>query len=260
MEQIGKLTLIGAGPGDPDLLTIKGAKALSKADIVLYDALVNEDILEHCAEAKKVFVGKRLGYCKYSQEQINELIIKFALEGHDVVRLKGGDSFVFGRGYEEMLAAAKYGIKSEVIPGISSCISVPAVNNIPVTSRGATESFWVITGTTKKHQLSQDIYDAAKCNATVVVLMGVSKIKEICEIFSKEGKFDLPVAVIQEGSTKNKEVVGSIATIADKVANNNIKNPAIIIIGKVVNERAKLANLEEQFINSDNNIPTQNIG
>ena len=143
-----KVTLIGAGPGDPDLITVKGVKALEKANVVLYDALINRELLKYAPDAKLIFVGKRKGLHSYSQDEINELIVKSAFEFENAVRLKGGDPFVFGRGSEEIDYIESFGIETEVISGISSSMAVPASQGISLTKRGAAESFWVITGTT----------------------------------------------------------------------------------------------------------------
>ena len=169
-----KLTLVGAGPGDVDLITVKAIRVLKTADVVLYDALVNEELLEYInADAEIIFVGKRRGCYRYQQEQINELIVALANSKGHVVRLKGGDPFIFGRGAEEMEYAASFGIETAFVPGISSSLAVPAYQNIPLTKRGSSESFWIITGTTKDHKISSDVALAAKSNATVVVLMGM---------------------------------------------------------------------------------------
>jgi len=231
-----RITLVGAGPGDAELISLKGVRILKSADVVLYDALVNNELLEFAPEkAIKVFVGKRSGDHSYSQEAVNKLMIDYALNYGHVVRLKGGDPFVFGRGYEELEIAASYSIPAEVVPGISSSISVPALQGIPVTHRGTSESFWVITGTTTNGEVSKDLYAAAKTDATVVVLMGVKKLKEIAAIFEAEGKGRLPVAVIQNGSMANeKVVVGTAATIAEAAADQKIDSPALIIFGEVV--------------------------
>ncbi len=231
-----KITLVGAGPGDPDLITLKAIKALQAADVVLYDALVNQALLNHAPEhAHRVYVGKRSGDHSYSQSAVNKLMIDYALNYGHVVRLKGGDSFVFGRGYEEVEFADAYSIKAEVIPGISSSISVPALQGIPVTHRGLSESFWVVTGTTADGKISQDLYQAAKSKATVVVLMGIKKLAEIAAIFDAAGKSRLPVAVIQNGSMENeKMVVGTVSTIVEAAADKKIDSPALIIFGEVV--------------------------
>ena len=246
----GKLTVVGAGPGDVDLITLKGIKALQAADVVLYDALVSSELLEYAAQAEKIFVGKRKGCYAYQQEQINDLIVERAERGLQVVRLKGGDPFVFGRGAEEMEHAAAYGVEVAVVPGISSSVSVPASQNIPVTKRGAAESFWVITGTTKEHKLSTDVALAAKSNATVIILMGMSKLGEIMELFKREGKENIPAAIIQNGTTENEKIgVSTVASIEDKAREQQLSNPAIIIIGEVVNHRQQLLDVQKEYQN-----------
>ena len=210
MNVIPKLTVVGAGPGDPELITLKAIKALQRADVVLYDALVNAELLDHVnPNAELIFVGKRRGCYRYQQEQINELIVARGKSHGHVVRLKGGDPFIFGRGSEEMEYAAQHGLEVAMVPGISSSIAVPAYQNVPLTKRGSAESFWVITGTTKQHKLSEDVALAAKSNATVVILMGMGKLSQITSLFEQEGKGDVPVAIIQEGTTpqENFEVV-----------------------------------------------------
>lgn len=231
-----RITLVGAGPGDPELITLKGVKALQTADVVLYDALVNEAILDFAPIAsQKIYVGKRSGDHSYSQDAVNKLMVDYAANYGHVVRLKGGDPFVFGRGYEELVVAAQYDIPATVIPGISSSIAVPGLQQIPVTHRGLSESFWVVTGTTATGRVSADVYEAAKTKATVVILMGIHKLAEIAAIFKAEGKSKVPVAVIQSGSTADEKVaIGVIDTIAGIVAENNIRAPALIVVGEVV--------------------------
>ena len=164
-----KLTLVGAGPGDPDLITVKGIKALQQADVVMYDALVHPDLLDYCRpDALKVYVGKRRGAYSCVQEDINPLIVHYARQYGHVVRLKGGDSFVFGRGYEEIEYARQHGIETAVVPGLSSSYAVPAAAGVPLTTRGLSESFWVVTGTTKAGKLATDLRLAAQSSATVV--------------------------------------------------------------------------------------------
>ncbi|MCM4170433.1 uroporphyrinogen-III C-methyltransferase [Arenibacter sp. TNZ] len=243
---LGQLTVVGAGPGDVELITLKAIKALQAADVVLYDALVDDSLLNYAPNAEHIFVGKRKGCYAYQQEQINELIVSRAKTSGHVVRLKGGDPFVFGRGAEEMEFAASKGLKVTMVPGISSSVAVPASQNIPVTKRGASESFWVITGTTKNHKLSTDVALAAKSNATIVILMGMSKLAEIVELFKKEGKSDMPIAIIQNGTRQDEKVgVGTIASIEALVVKDQLSNPAIIIIGEVVNHRNTLLNYTE---------------
>lgn len=242
---------MGAGPGDPELITFKGIKALRSADVVLYDALVNEELLQYAQQAEKIFVGKRKGCYTYQQDQINELIVSRAKSHGHVVRLKGGDPFVFGRGAEEMEFAASHGLETAMVPGISSSLSVPAHQNIPVTKRGASESFWVITGTTKQHKLSGDVALAAKSNATVVILMGMSKLSEIVSLFKKEGKGETPIAIIQNGTTRDEKIgVGTISNIEDEVKKKTLSNPAIIIIGEVVRHRQKLIEIKKRYVDS----------
>ncbi|WP_296634319.1 uroporphyrinogen-III C-methyltransferase [Polaribacter sp.] len=243
-----KLTVVGAGPGDVDLITLKAIKALKSANVVLYDALVNKELLEYVnKKAELIFVGKRRGCYKYQQEQINDLIVARANSHGHVVRLKGGDPFIFGRGAEEIEFAASHQIEVAVVPGISSSLAVPAYQNIPLTKRGSAESFWVITGTTKEHKISGDVKLAAKSNATVVVLMGMSKLPQIVALFQKEGKQDLPVAVIQEGTTSREKVgIGSVNTILNVVKEQELCNPAIIVLGNVVNHRAILQSVQQE--------------
>lgn len=249
--KIPKLTVVGAGPGDVDLITVKAIKVLKSADVVLYDALVNEELLAFInPEAEKIFVGKRRGCYKYQQEQINELIVARANSHGHVVRLKGGDPFIFGRGAEEMEYAANFGLEVAMVPGISSSMAVAANQNIPVTKRGSSESFWVITGTTKEHKISNDIQLAAQSNATVVVLMGMSKLPQIVALFQKEGKNNLPVAIIQNGTRPDEKVgIGTVDTIENVVAEKDLKNPAIILLGEVVKHRQSIAELQNYYAN-----------
>jgi uroporphyrin-III C-methyltransferase len=246
-----KLTVVGAGPGDVDLITVKAIKVLKTADVVLYDALVNEELLDYInPDAEKVFVGKRRGCYKYQQEQINELIVIRAKSNGHVVRLKGGDPFIFGRGAEEMEYAAGFGLEVDVVPGISSSLAVPAYQNIPLTKRGSAESFWVITGTTKEHKISNDIQLAAKSNATVVILMGMSKLPQIVRLFQAESKNKLPVAIIQRGTTAQEKLgIGTVDTIENIVKVRDLKNPAIIVFGEVVKHRQTIIDIKQQYAN-----------
>ncbi|REH43384.1 uroporphyrin-III C-methyltransferase [Tenacibaculum gallaicum] len=250
MKNQPKLTVVGAGPGDADLITLKAIKALEQADVVLYDALVNNDLLGYVnPNAEVIFVGKRRGCYRYQQEQINELIVARGFSHGHVVRLKGGDPFIFGRGSEEMEYAAKHGLEVAVVPGISSSLAVPAYQNIPLTKRGSSESFWVITGTTKQHQLSNDVALAAKSSATVVILMGMGKLSEIIHLFKEAGKNELPVAIIQNGTTPEEKIgIGTVDTIEEVVAKNNLSNPAIIVLGDVVNHRQQLLQVQQEAV------------
>ncbi len=236
MTKIKKLTVLGAGCGDPDLLTLKGLKALQSADVVLYDALANDALLQYVPpQAVKIFVGKRRGYKAYSQEDINEMIVEYAENCGHVIRLKGGDPFVFGRGREEMLYAETNGIETEYIAGISSAIAAPAALGIPVTFRAESRSFWVITATTETGELSQDIKEAAKLNATVIILMGLGQLQEIINIYFQENQPNKSIAIVQNATLPTqKSVIGTMQNIKEKVEIANLKPPAVIIIGEVV--------------------------
>ena len=256
-----KVTLVGAGPGDPDLITVKGINALGEADVVLYDALVNTEILKYAPiTSKKVYVGKREGHHSFSQEQINNLLVDYAFTHGHVVRLKGGDPFVFGRGSEELEFVERFNIETEVVPGISSAIGVPALQRIPVTHRGTTESFWVLTGRNSDGKLPEDFKLAAESDATIVVLMGLAKLPEIVKVFQQRGKNSTPVAVIQDGSLPTENIaVGSVDTIVDVVKQDGIKSPAIIVIGEVVRKNPHAAHelsLSEGFL-AEHNFPAR---
>jgi len=234
--KIPKLTLVGAGPGDPELITLKGIKAIKNADVILHDALANNELLEYASpHAVKQFVGKRYGCHALSQKEINDLIISSALTYGNVVRLKGGDPFVFGRAQEEIDAAREHGIDVEIVPGISSALSVPASQMIPLTCRGINESFWVTTGTTQSGKISDDIALAAKSSATVIILMAMSKLEEIMDVFRANGKAETPVAIIQNGTLPNEKIViGKVKDIVYRAQYAEITNPAIIMVGEVV--------------------------
>ena len=255
-QQIPKLTIVGAGPGDAELITLKAIKALESADVVLYDALVNEELLKFARKGAEIlFVGKRIGCHAYSQDQINEVIVSMANRFGHVVRLKGGDPFVFGRGSEEIEYVQKFNIETAIVPGISSALGVPASTGISLTQRGISESFWVITGTTSDHKLSNDVVLASQSSATVVVLMGMNKLAEIISIYKKNRTDDLPVAIIQNGTKNNeKKVVGTVSSISQLVEEHKLSSPAIIVIGEVVKHSLNFTqyfqqeNLEEEFV------------
>ncbi len=231
-----KLILVGAGPGDPELITIKAIRSLKQADVVLYDALANEDLLDYCKPTCiHRFVGKRYGCHALSQDEINSLIVEYGQQYKNVVRLKGGDPFVFGRAQEEIVTARNAGMEVEIVPGISSALAVPATQMIPLTCRGINESFWVTTGTTRSGEISADIKLAAQSSATVIILMAMSKLESIMDIFSSYGKTNTPVAIIQNGTTKDEKIVlGTVHDIFFRAVHANISNPAIIVVGDVV--------------------------
>jgi len=244
-----KITLVGAGPGDPDLLTLKGVKALKGADVVLYDALVNEALLNYAPNtAIKVYVGKRSDDDSFSQDLVNQLMIDYALNYGHVVRLKSGDPFVFARGYEEIDVAESYGIPTEIIPGISSALGVPGLQKIPMVYNPLSESFWVLTGTNSKGEISSDLYVAAKSNATIVVLMGIEKIGEIVALFKAEQKHNLPVAVIENGSSaKENVVVGIVDTIEELIEEKGLCSPALLVFGQVVSLHPQFNAIKEFY-------------
>ncbi|MEC3879662.1 uroporphyrinogen-III C-methyltransferase [Parapedobacter sp. 10938] len=236
MNGHSKITLVGAGPGDTDLISLKGLKALATADVVLYDALVNEELLDYAPEhALRIFVGKRARHHTFSQLEINQMMVELAQTNGHVVRLKGGDPFVFGRGGEELDYAAQYNIPTAVVPGISSAVALAGLQGVPLTYRGISESFWVITGATTAGLVSKDIHVAARTDATVVVLMGLNKLPEIARIYQEAGRGGLPIAVIQNGSLpEEKTALATMDNIVDEAEAQQIGAPAVIIIGEVV--------------------------
>jgi uroporphyrin-III C-methyltransferase len=233
-----KVVLAGAGPGDPELISVKALKAIRIADVILYDALVNKELLNNASKkCKLVYVGKRKGKKEFSQEEINDLIVFYACHYNNVLRLKGGDPYVFGRGHEELEYITRRGVKVEVIPGISSAIAAPSSVGIPLTKRGVNESFWVITGMLSNGQFSSDIYLAARSSATVVILMGTTHLKEIMKLFAEFRSGEEPVAVIQKASCHEQRALkGTAANIAALAHSYGIGSPAVIVVGKVVNE------------------------
>ncbi len=237
-NETGKVVLVGAGPGDPELITLKGLRALRKADVVVYDRLVGPELLDEApARALKVFVGKEAGRCSLKQEEINALLISYARQGHFVVRLKGGDPFVFGRGGEEVLALAAEGIPCEVIPGISSAMAVPASAGIPVTQRGLASSVTIVTGHERQDGDGQEVdwEQLARLGGTLVILMGVESLPRICQRLLAGGLAPAtPAAVVQQGTLPDQRVVTApLARLASRVHEAGIKAPAVIVIGAV---------------------------
>ncbi|GAA5819519.1 MAG: uroporphyrin-III methyltransferase [Methanobrevibacter sp. CfCl-M3] len=222
--------LVGAGPGDPELITLKGVNILKKADVIIYDNLANEEILKHNINAKKIYVGKKAGEHYKTQDEISKILIKEGKDNGNIVRLKGGDPFVFGRGGEEILALIENNISFEIIPGISSAIGVPTSLGLPVSHRAVATSFTVITGhedpKKKDKQVKWD-YTAD----TLIVLMGVGNIKENTEEIMKYRREDTPVCVIENGTLSNEKIIfGTLSNIGDK----KIDTPAILVVGDVV--------------------------
>src|SRR5882757_780602 len=230
-----ELLLIGAGPGDPELITLKAYRALQQARVLLYDNLANTALLDWTPPTcEKIYVGK-LPYGAYTpQETIHALIKEKALTYGQVIRLKGGDPFIFGRGFEEILFAREQGIAVSYIPGISS-MQASGLSAIPLTHRNVSESIWVVTGTKKDGTLSEDLKLAMKSKATVVIYMGMKKIKEIAEVYRKEGYGTMPAAIIQHASLPHQKMaVGVAGDLSELVAAYGLSHPAIIIIGEVV--------------------------
>lgn len=239
----GKVYLVGAGPGDPGLLTLKAKKVLEEAEVVIYDYLANKKFLDFCKEdAEKIYVGKKGGAHTLPQEEINKLLIKKAKEGKVVVRLKGGDPFLFGRGGEEVEALVEENIPFEVIPGITSAIAVPAYAGIPVTHRNYTSTLAIITGheAEGKEESRIDFSALAKIGS-LVFLMGVKNLPYIVKRLIEEGKsLETPVAVIQWGTLpKQKTAEGTLENIVERVKERGITAPAIIIVGEIVKLREK---------------------
>ncbi len=249
-----KLTVVGAGPGDPDLITVKAIKALKDADVVLYDALIANELLDYCKpEAEKIYVGKRPGE-SHSQDAINFLIVEKAYMYGHVVRLKGGDPFIFGRGMEEIEYAKGFGLETAYVPGISSSVAAAGYANIPLTTRGVSESFWVVTGTKSDGSLSNDLLMALQTSATIVVLMGMNKLSMMAEICKTMGKGNLPVAIVQNGTSSQQKVgIGVAKDLKEIAESNQLSNPAVIILGEVV-KYASLTELSTLSNNTNSNL------
>ena len=241
---IGKVFIVGAGPGDPELITIKALNLIENADVLIYDRLISKKLLEYCKnDCELIYVGKSPEKHEMEQEQINEVIVKKAMEGKNVVRLKGGDPYIFGRGEEECNYVIERGIPCEVVPGIPSFIGASVYAGIPLTNRSISSSFSVITGKEAKEKKFSNIKieEIAKASNTIVIMMGVSTIKENLETIAKIRGYDEKCAIIMNATTDfQRVVVGTIKEILDNYENLHLENPAIIIIGKVVNMREKL--------------------
>jgi len=234
--------LTGAGPGDIELLTVKAFKVIKKADVIVYDRLVNPEILKEAKKGCKfIYVGKEDGKHTLPQDEINEVIYQNAISHDIVVRLKGGDPFVFGRGGEEGLYLRERDIEYKVIPGITSAISVPAYAGIPVTHRGIAVSFAVVTGHEAPNKKDSQInWAALKDTDTIIFLMGLHNLKKIVSQMIRIGKpKDYPVALISKGTTKDQQVVVSTLEQITKEA-NDLATPTLIVMGNVVNLRKKL--------------------
>ena len=244
MNHVGTVYIVGAGPGNPDLITVRGMACLREADVVLHDRLIDPRLLEEArGDAEIINVGKEIGEEDLQQERIHWLMIEKAREGKTVCRLKGGDPFVFGRGAEEARALSKAGIPFEIVPGVSSAVAVPACAGIPVTHRDHAHSFMVIAGS-RSHDLNSPEWLAARAliqaGGTVVVLMGVSRLRAIIEsLIDGECAATTPVAVISNGTRPDQECrIGTLGDIASRI--DGLKTPAVIIIGDVVSLRDEI--------------------
>ena len=233
----GKVWLVGAGPSDQELLTVKAVRLINEADVIVYDKLVGDGILSMIpTDVETINVGKVAGNHPVPQGEINEILLREAQKGKKVVRLKGGDPFVFGRGGEELELLVEHGIDFEIVPGITSAISVPAYNGIPVTHRDYISSFHVITGHTKSaDEASVDYQSLVKLNGTLIFLMGIGSMAKICNGLMAAGMSkDMPAAVLEKGTTAHqRRVVSTVENLYDDSQKAEIKTPAIIIVGKV---------------------------
>ncbi len=236
-NKIGKVWLVGAGPSDPGLLTVKALKLIEEGDVIVYDNLVGQGVLSLVPSGKEVInVGKIAGNHPVPQDEINLILLNKALEGKKVIRLKGGDPFVFGRGGEELELLVDNNIPFEVVPGITSAVSVPAYNGIPVTHRDFTSSFHVITGHTKKKDEADVDYDAlVRLEGTLIFLMGVGSMDRICKGLIDAGMDkNMPAAVLEKGTrASQRKVVATVSTLVEESQKAEIKTPAIIMVGKV---------------------------
>ena len=247
----GKVYLVGAGPGDPGLITVKGSACLKQADVVIYDRLVDESLLNEARpEAEKIYVGKADKLHILEQDSINQLLLEKAREGKFVVRLKGGDPFVLGRGGEEAEILTKHGIPFEVVPGVTSASAVPAYAGIPITHREVASSFAVVTGHKASDRGEPRIsWDKLATGAdTLVILMGMRNLAKIVDELIKHGRSpSTPVAVITQGTTSRQRcLVGTLQDIVDKVGKENLQPPSVMVVGEVVQLRETLRWFDEQ--------------
>ena len=244
MQRKGKVYIIGAGPGDPGLITVKGLSCLKEADVVIYDNLVNENIIHHARKsARLIYAGKKGGDHTLPQDEINLLLVKEARQGNIVARVKGGDPFIFGRGGEEAEILANSGIPFEIIPGVTSAIAVPAYAGIPLTHRGYTSTVAFVTGHEDPLKYESDIdWEALAGIGTVVFLMGVKNLLQITANLMVHGKeLDTPAALIRWGTTENQETItGTLMDIASIAEEKHFTSPSILIVGEVVNLRQAL--------------------
>ncbi len=245
----GIVYLVGAGPGAPDLITVKGMRLLLEADVVLYDRLVSRELLRQCSDRTELInVGKTPGKPSIGQDEINQILIDRALQGKHVVRLKGGDPFVFGRGGEEQEACRRAGIQCVVVPGVSSALAAPASVGIPVTYRGKSRHFVVVTAHSDGSGDSLD-YQALAAIDTLVVLMGRSELSEICRKLIKAGKDpETPAACVEWATTEEQRVaVGPLRSIAERTEGDQLQPPVVTVIGEVAALAAAPETIENEY-------------
>lgn len=246
---MGIVYIVGAGPGDEELITVKGMKCIQTADVILYDRLVNKELLSHAKEgAKLISCGKFPNCHTMQQNTINLELVKYAKEGKIVVRLKGGDPFIFGRGAEEAMACREAGVHFQIVPGVTAGIAAAAYAGIPVTHRDYSSSFAVITGHRKEGEAVDIQWDSLSGSVdTLVIYMGMKNLKEIVAQLIAHGKDkETPVALIHQGTTnEQRTVIGTLETIYDSAVLRQVKNPSVIIVGEVVHLSKKMTWFEE---------------
>lgn len=222
--------LVGAGPGDPDLITVKAVKILKDADVVIYDRLANDEILKYAENANLIYVGKKAGEHYKTQDEINQILIDEAKNYEKVVRLKGGDPFVFGRGGEEMLALLKENIPIETVPGVTSAVGVPTSVGLPVTHRGVATSLTIVTGHEDPTKSEKQVKWDFKAD-TIIILMGVGRLEDNTRELMKYRDSKTPVCVIENGTMPNERIItGTLENIVGK----DVQSPALVIVGRVV--------------------------
>ncbi len=241
---MGRVYLVGAGPGDPELLTLRAVRLLQQAQVVVYDHLVSSAVLEFVSpNAQRIYAGKRRNEHTLRQEEINTLLISLANQGKQVVRLKGGDPFIFGRGGEELQALAAQGIDFEVVPGVTAASGVASYAGIPLTHRDYAQSCIFVTGHLKNGTADLDWPSLVRLNQTVVIYMGLGGLPEICRQMMAHGAAaNLPIAVVQDGSIASQKVVtGTLIDMPERVVRAGLKSPCLTIIGNVVKLHDELA-------------------
>ena len=253
----GTVHLVGAGPGDPDLLTLRAARLLAQADVVVYDHLVGPGVMALVgAQAERIYVGKERSHHSMAQEDINALLVRLARAGRQVVRLKGGDPFVFGRGGEELQILAAEGVPFQVVPGITAACGVASYAGIPLTHRDYAQSCTFVTGHLKDGSCNLDWPALARPRQTVVIYMGLTGLADICTQLMKHGlSADWPAAVVAQGTLDVQRVVtATLSTLAEAVAREGLQSPCLTIVGEVVKLRDELAWFGQQATNAPTSV------